>query len=46
MVQLPHKVKGNMKKTKPQQNLDQLSGQAKRRFSDRIFDIDEPVPDR
>jgi hypothetical protein len=30
MVQLPHKVKGNMEKSKPQHDLDQPRGDAER----------------
>lgn len=46
MVQLPHKVKGNMGKTKPQHDLEQPRGYSKRRPSGRIVDIDELVADR
>jgi hypothetical protein len=31
MVQLPHKVKGNVKKSRPQYGLDQPRGYVKRR---------------
>jgi hypothetical protein len=44
MVQLPHKVKGNMGKSKPQCDLAQPRGQSKRRRLDRVLDIDKPVP--
>ena len=45
MVQLPHKVKGNVKKSRPQYGLEQLNSEDEACDSDRIFDIDETVRD-
>jgi len=44
MVQLPHKVKGNMGKSQLQSRLDQPCDQAGRTCSDRVFNVDKPVP--
>ncbi len=44
MVQLPHKVKGNMGKSQPQSRLDQPCDQAGRNCSDRVFNVDKLVP--